>query len=470
MTIVQASSASNAEAYRVLSFVLKFDAESHRLWWHSTAPMFAQMLQSANYTTHDQYRYLLMYKEYVIPHLGCYPTNSAPRWLSILTRYGTPFELSLNCSDSLVRYTFEPINRHTGTSKDPFNTHAIWDSLQQLCPLEKSIDLEWFRHFKHELTLNSDESAFLVRNDHLVGDSIKTQNKLALDLKDGDFVLKTYIYPALKATATGQSIHELVFGSIRRLAARFPSIAPGLDTLEEYVRARGPTSTATPRLMSCDLVNPAKSRIKVYLLERMVSFAAMEDLWTLGGRRRDPSTLAGLALARELWDLIQLPPGLRSYPAPYLPLGAIPDEQLPLMANFTLHHNDPYPEPQLYFTTFGMNDAAVTDALTTFFERRGWNEMARSYKSSLRSYYPHADHDSLNYLHAYISFSYRKDTPYLSVYLQSFETGDWTVANFSESKSHCKDTAARSPTILPPEFDLVKANLIRAPTREAVLH
>lgn len=40
---------------------------------------------------------------------------------------------------------------------------------------------------------------------------------------------------------------------------------------------------------------------------------------------------------------------------------------------------------------------------------------------------PHADHESLNYLHPYISFSYRKRTPYLSVYLQSFETGDWTV-------------------------------------------
>lgn len=40
---------------------------------------------------------------------------------------------------------------------------------------------------------------------------------------------------------------------------------------------------------------------------------------------------------------------------------------------------------------------------------------------------PHVDHDKLNYLHAYISFSYRDRTPYLSVYLQSFETGDWAV-------------------------------------------
>jgi tryptophan 4-dimethylallyltransferase len=386
MTLTKAANASSVEAYKVLSLALKFDNEDQKLWWQSTAPMFAKMLESANYATSCQYRYLIMYKEYVIPCLGCYPTDSAPCWLSILTRYGTPFELSLNCSDSLVRYTFEPINQHTGTTKDPFNTHAIWDSLQQLLPLEKSIDLEWFRHFKHDLTLNNEESAFLARNDHLVGNNIKTQNKLALDLKDGLFVLKSYIYPALKAVATGRTIHELIFGSVHRLADRVPQILLPLNVLEEYIRSRGPNSTASPRLMSCDLTCPSKSRIKIYLLEQMVSLEAMEDLWTLGGRRRDASTLAGLALVRELWYLIQLSPGLKSYPAPYLPIGSIPNERLPLMANFTLHQNDPIPEPQLYFTTFGMNDMAVADALTAFFKRRGWSEMARTYKSTLKSY------------------------------------------------------------------------------------
>ncbi|GFF94574.1 hypothetical protein CNMCM6936_002242 [Aspergillus lentulus] len=463
MTLIKAANASCTEAYQVLSLALRFDNEDQRLWWHSTAPMFAKMLESAQYTTSCQYRYLITYKEYVIPNLGCYPTNSSPRWLSILTRYGTPFELSLNCSDSIVRYTFEPINQHTRTDKDPFNTHAIWDSLQQLLPLDKGIDLEWFRHFKHDLTLNSDESAFLARNDHLVGDSIRTQNKLALDLKDSRFVLKTYIYPELKAIATGKTIHELVFGSVRRLAAGVPSILPPLYMLEEYICSRGPNSTASPRLMSCDLTNPAKSRIKIYLLERMVSIEAMEDLWTLGGRRRDASTLEGFALVRELWDLIQLSPGLKSYPVSYLSIGAIPDERLPLMANFTLHQDDPIPEPQLYFTTFGMNDMAVADALTTFFERRGWSEMARTYKSNLKSYYPHADHESLNYLHPYISFSYRKRTPYLSVYLQSFETGDWTVANVSDSMVKCRDAACQ-PTALPPK--LPKAGLTLATTHE----
>jgi tryptophan 4-dimethylallyltransferase len=56
------------------------------------------------------------------------------------------------------------------------------------------------------------------------------------------------------------------------------------------------------------------------------------------------------------------------------------------MANYTLHPDQPMPEPQVYFTTFGMNDIKVADALTEFFQRQGWTEMAESYKKSLLSY------------------------------------------------------------------------------------
>jgi tryptophan 4-dimethylallyltransferase len=347
--------------------------------------MFADMLQVASYNIHDQYRHLGIYKKHIIPFLGVYPTNDRKRWLSILTRYGTPFELSLNCSNSIVRYTFEPINIATGTHVDPFNSHAIWEALHRLMAIHRGINVEYFSHFKRDLTLDVEESAALQNTSNVEGE-IRTQNKLALDLDGSDFSVKVYIYPALKALATGRSIQELMFDSIRRLAKKQPSITPSLDVLEEYIASRGPQTTASPRLLSCDLVNPGKSRIKIYLLETMVSLPAMEDLWTLGGRRNDASTLTGLYMIRELWDLLQIPPGLRSYPEGYLPLGTKPDEVLPTMANYTLLPNQNIPEPQVYFTPFGMSDKAVANALTTFFEQRGWANMAAKYKNSLRAY------------------------------------------------------------------------------------
>lgn len=386
MPLITMSKTSNQDVYNVLSDIFEFPDEEQKLWWHSTAPMFAEMLQVACCDIHYQYRYLGVFKKHIIPFLGIYPINERDRWLSILTRFGTPFELSLNCSNSVVRYTYEPINAATGTTKDPFNTHAIWDSLHKLIAIQPHIDTEWFNHFKNDLTLNSEESAYLLESD-MVKDQIKTQNKLALDLKGGQFVLKVYIYPTLKALATGRSAKDLMFDSVRRLSHRYQAISPALSILEEYVHSRsGPDSTVSPRLLSCDLIDPNKSRVKIYLLERMVSLDAMTDLWTLGGRRNDQSTYAGLEMIRELWDLLKIPPGIRSYPAPYLPLGTIPDERLPSMANYTLHHDDSMPEPQVYLTVFGMNDMEVAAALETFFERRGWTEMAQRYKNGIKAY------------------------------------------------------------------------------------
>ncbi|CAG8227416.1 unnamed protein product [Penicillium olsonii] len=448
MTIATLANTSEAPAYHVLNKIMEFPNEDQRLWWHSTAPMFAQMLQFAKYDSHSQYLHLTTYKKYVIPFLGVYPRNDKARWLSILTRYGTPFELSLNCSGPLVRYTFEPINAATGTPQDPFNTHAIWQSLEQLGLCEKTISLEWFNHFKADLTLNSAESSLLEKTG-LYQDQIKTQNKLALDLDSiGGFSLKVYIYPALKSLATGKSIHELMFSSVYHLAKQYPGIMDPVTTLEDYIKSRGPQSTATPRLFSTDLVDPTRSRIKIYLLERMVSLEAMEELWTLGGRRQCKSTLAGLEMIRELWGLLKLPSGMQAYPAPYLPLGTIPEEQLPLMANYTIHHDDPMPEPQVYFTTFGMNDSQIADALSTFFDRRGWHDLARGYKNSLHSYYPNEDHDKVNYLHAYVSFSFRRERPYISVYLQSFETGNWVTCEYTPFFLPCTKYALVAEHIL----------------------
>ena len=378
-------SCSRLGVYKTITEFSDISRHDQILWWHSVAPMFAEMLNVAGYDLHSQYKILGVYLKHVIPFLGVYPTRMNNRWLSVLTRYGTPFELSLNCSHSMVRYTYEPINTATGSLKDPFNTHAIWDALDRLIPLQKGIDLEFFRHLKNDLTVNDQDATYLMER-KLVGGHIRTQNKLALDLKGRSFMLKVYIYPALKSLATGKSIQALMFDSVHRICCQHPTLATPLRTLEDYVNSRGPSSTASPRLLSCDLCDPRQSRIKIYLLEMNVSLEAMEDLWTLGGRRSDKTTIAGLEMIRELWDLIQLPTGLRGYPEPFLELGSIPNEQLPLMANYTLHHDDPIPEPQIYFTTFGMNDSRVTDGLVTFFERHGYTRMAQTYRDSLRAY------------------------------------------------------------------------------------
>lgn len=385
MGSIESPNCSRSLVYKTITELSDFGSHDERLWWHSTAPMFSEMLNVAGYDVHSQYKALCIWQKHVVPFLGVYPTQTNDRWLSILTRYGTPFELSLNCTHSLVRYTYEPINAATGTLKDPFNTHAIWDALERIVPLQSDIDLSFFRHFKNDLTVNDQDAGYLLDRS-LVGGHIRTQNKLALDLKGDKFMLKTYIYPSLKSLATGKSIHTLIFDSVRRLCRQYPSLDTPLHTLEDYVTSRESTGTASLRLLSCDLCAPHQSRIKIYLLERNVSLTAMEDMWTLGNRRCDEATLAGMEMIRELWGLLRMQDGLRKYPEPFLELGTIPDEQLPLMANYTLHHGETVPEPQVYFTTFGMNDGRVADGLVSFLDRHGYSHMAQVYKDSIRAY------------------------------------------------------------------------------------
>ncbi|KAJ3481958.1 hypothetical protein NLG97_g7693 [Lecanicillium saksenae] len=95
------------------------------------------------------------------------------------------------------------------------------------------------------------------------------------------------------------------------------------------------------------------------------------------------------------------------------------------MVNYTLHPDDAMPEPQLYLPAFGMRDAQVADRLAAFFKRCGWEDMAENYKRKLWECFPNDDHESSDYLHTFISFSYRGGKPYLSVYMHSFEGGNW---------------------------------------------
>jgi tryptophan 4-dimethylallyltransferase/cyclo-acetoacetyl-L-tryptophan dimethylallyltransferase len=121
-------------------------------------------------------------------------------------------------------------------------------------------------------------------------------------------------------------------------------------------------------------------------MERQLNLASVEEIWTLNGRRDDPETLEGLDALRELWQLLPITEGLCPLPNCFYDPGTSPQEQLPFIINFTLSPKSPLPEPQIYFPAFGQNDRAIAEGLATFFERRGWGGLAKSYPSDLASY------------------------------------------------------------------------------------
>ncbi|KAM5491248.1 putative 4-dimethylallyltryptophan synthase [Microsporum canis] len=272
---------TNLTPFQLLSEILDFTNDDQHDWWQSTGPMLAKLLQDAGYNSRAQYTHLCIHHKCVVPFLGPYPEN-------------------------VVRFAFEPIGPLSGTKKDPFNSQAIWECLGKLIRLNPSIDLQWFTQLKNDLVLDKDE-AELVMEHGLDRGQVRTQNKLALDLNGSRFEVKLYIYPYLKSVVTGIRIEQLMFNSVRKLNHNQKLTVP-LSILEEYINSHR-NQTLTTRLISCDLVDPSRSRIKIYVAEQSVDWEHLEDIWTLGHRRQDPATINGLKLLRELWDLINIPEG-----------------------------------------------------------------------------------------------------------------------------------------------------------------
>lgn len=117
----------------------------------------------------------------------------------------------------------------TGTTHDSYNTNSIWEALHCLKVYQSGIYLKRFSYFKEALTLNSDESAFLLEN-IIVGDhdQIKTQNKLSLQQSEDQFDLKAHMYPALKSLVINKSTHDLIFEGTHGLTQSYPGISTPL--------------------------------------------------------------------------------------------------------------------------------------------------------------------------------------------------------------------------------------------------
>ncbi|KAE8133799.1 aromatic prenyltransferase [Aspergillus pseudotamarii] len=437
MEISKDTAAQLPKPFYVLSQALNLTNKDHAKWWYSTAPMFATMMAGSGYDVHAQYKFLCIHREVIIPALGPYPEKGQQmHWKSHLTRFGLPFELSFNYSKSLLRFAFEPLGPVTGTQDDPFNTQAIRPVLQDLKAIVPGVDLEWFDHFTNALVV-SDEDIQTLRDANTEIPVFKTQNKLAADLEpSGHIVLKTYIYPRIKSIATGTSKEMLMFDAIKA-ADKSGRVAAPLAVLQEFMAERAPTLIG--HFLSCDLVKPSESRIKVYCMERQLNLASIEGIWTMNGRRSDPETLDGLNALRELWQLLPITEGLCPLPNCFYEPGTSPQEQLPFIINFTLSPKSPLPEPQIYFPAFGQNDGAIAEGLATFFDRRGWGGLAKSYPSDLASYYPDVDLHTSNHLQAWVSFSYKGNKPYMSVYLHTFEACNATTKDMTmcrEDQSH----------------------------------
>ncbi|KAL4778238.1 tryptophan dimethylallyltransferase [Aspergillus varians] len=411
--------------YQVLSQAFNLPTKAQQQWWHYTAPVFVKSMVNANYDVHAQYSQLAFFHRCVLPYLGGFPGDKAANNLykSGLSPYGLPFEFSLNLPEGTVRYSYEPIGPYAGTKDDPFNIKEMWNVIQDLVSFDDTIDTTWFRELVGLLLLSQKEASDLLsRPDFTPGGPARGQYQFAVDMKGGHPFVKAYFFTTMKTLATGIPADQLISKAVRALDHKGRVAAP-LAQLEEYTHARGAETDSTfmTAYLGCDMVDPQQARLKVYGLDREVTFDRLIDLWTMGGRiPNDATSEAGINALRELWDLLSIPAGTREMKVDHLQLGEAPKSLLPLIVNYTLLPSSQYPEPQVYLVPFGMPDGGIADALTRFFGRMGWDQCAQTYKKNLVSYYPHQDFTKTKHVQEAVSFSYKNGKPYLSVYISHF--------------------------------------------------
>jgi tryptophan 7-dimethylallyltransferase len=239
-------------------------------------------------------------------------------------------------------------------------------------------NLDLYRHFAKDLLVASENAATISKklpsNEHM------SQNLFAFDFSDGKAALKAYFFPILKSLETGISEGRLICDSILKLDIKEYPVAPALALVEAYVASRENLRVET---LSFDCNEPRDSRIKVYLRTPYTSFRHVSDIYTLGGRLKDTTTVAGVEILRELWPL------LLDVPADYAnddPLPPNDHRTAGFGFNFEIRPGKTYPEPKVYIPVkhYGKTDMAVAEGLATYFRRQGWNDLANSYPKDLR--------------------------------------------------------------------------------------
>lgn len=373
------------QPFHTLSQTLAFKNGDEKEWWHSMAGMLSRAMQSFGYDDDAQYNHLNLFHQCILPYLGVFPRpeNNNTRWLSTLCPYGTPIEPSLNISQNIVRYSVEPVGPQAGTEDDPQNTNVLWECLEGIKRFDNRVDLTWFRHFASRLMLNKKEGGRFASERKSKFRPGQGQYGFAIDLKSARPMLKGYIFPGVKSKMSGIPTSQLVFNAVREIDSE-GTIAESLAKVGDYINNASPLLRVA--FVGCDMLEPRDSRIKIYAIDQDVSWARVQDLWTLGGCISSRSIDEGLKILRELWDLLHIPPGVRSDDVEHCEIGKQANYLFPTIINWTMLPGHADPMPQIYLVTFSMKDSHISAALSTFFGRLGWTQLAQDYSKNLASY------------------------------------------------------------------------------------
>ncbi|KAM0547282.1 hypothetical protein ACHAPJ_010417 [Fusarium lateritium] len=341
--------------------------EGIAFWTNHTKPVLTSLLKFVgNYTPEQQASHLKFLDDYIIPSMGRAPEKSRAR--SLLTPNGSPFEASLNCSDSgksYVRFCYEPVFPGSdGVTENPIPKIAE----------AVGADLRWFNQFADEFFPSEEDTVILAEK--MPKDTIRIPKVfLAFDLKEDTRSMKAYFYPVIKWMASKQKSDRASFGLIRRLEPLGPSFEPALKVIEGYQKKlyQDPPLTV---VIGIDCVSPEEgARVKIYIEPQSNTWEAVQQHFTLGGQLNDKTTLEGLDILRDMWNLLINEPEGKQIDDHFSKeiLDKKPDTSGACFS-WELKPGQAIPEVKIYvpLNQYFKSDKAIGESLQKVFRKRGW--------------------------------------------------------------------------------------------------
>lgn len=345
----------------------KANEDGVAFWTKHTKPVLTSLLKAVgSYTPEQQASHLEFLEEYVIPSMGPAPEKSRAR--SLLTPNGSPFETSLNHSDngkSYLRFCYEPVLPGSdGVTENPIP--AIAEKV--------GADLRWFNQFAAEFFPS--EADDIIMTEKVPKDTIRIPKVfIAFDLEEDKRTMKAYFYPIIKYMTAEINSDRAGFDLIRRLDPLGTSFGAALDLIKDYQKLlyQNPPLTV---VIGIDCVSPeAGARIKIYIDPQSNTWETVQQHVTLGGKLTDKTTLDGLAILRDMWNLMINEPEDKEIDDHFAKeiLETKPSSSGACFS-WELKPGQATPDVKIYvpLSQYFKSDKAIAVAIEKVFRKRGW--------------------------------------------------------------------------------------------------
>ncbi|KAG5983567.1 hypothetical protein E4U55_007809 [Claviceps digitariae] len=345
------------------------DKEYHRILWDdSVGTMLSCMMRLAEYSEECQTLHRRFFEQHVARSLGPYPTMNLRQsaWKSFMTDDHTPLEMSWswtgNTAMPVVRYAVEPIGWLAGTASDPLNSKATIVCLGDTLPLAPRLDLQWYRHFVKRLVADDGDGQH-IHTDHL------SQTFIGFDLEKDGMTVKYYFLPTVKSIACGKTNLDLVEESILSLPEADEAVRNSLRMITTYIRSHSQGEQPQVEIFAVDCVEPADSRMKIYVRSQNTTFDGMLDMMTLGRKIPDLADQSVSSLM-ELWCACF---AVHNHPeAMSRPLRSKEHRTGGLLYYFELKTGEALPTSKVYLPVrhYGETDDQIARGLSSYLSKR----------------------------------------------------------------------------------------------------